>query len=199
MPGIDILVAVMPQVLWRAAGLVDDRIAVGIDAAAPVVLVQLEIAVLGRLERRRRLDDAQLEVEARLGGHRLQDFADGPLLGAVAQHEIDRHRAGDARLLHQRLGLGDIALGDGEGLLIIRTLRIDPLIAGLELAVEHDLVQGLAVDREIEGAAHAGILAQRVVGLGPIGDIDEQGEPAERNGLAELELGVVAHCLDVGR
>ena len=197
-PGIDVLVAVAPRVQRRAAGLVEDRIAVGVDAAAPVVFVELEIAFLGRLERRRRLDHAYLQIEAGLGRHRLQDLGHGAGLGAVADHEIDRKPARDAGLLHQGLGLGDVAFGEGEGLLVIRALRADPLIARHELAVEHHLVQGLAVDRELEGAAHAGILAQRVIGLGPVGDVDQNGKEAERHRLAELELGVVAHRLDVG-
>src|SRR5258707_729387 len=79
--------AVMPPALRRVAGLVDDRLAVRVDAAAPVVLVKLKIAVLGRLERRRGLDGTQLQVEAGLGRHRLQDFADGAYLRAVGQHE----------------------------------------------------------------------------------------------------------------
>ena len=35
--------------------------------------------------------------------------------------------------------------------------------------------------------------------MGAVGDVDQQGEEAERHRLAELELGIVAHRLDVGR
>ena len=49
---VDLLVAVAARVQRRAAGLVEHRVAVGIDAAAPVVLVELEVAVLGGLQRR---------------------------------------------------------------------------------------------------------------------------------------------------
>ena len=52
-----------------------------------------------------------------------------------------------------------------EGFLVIGVVRIDPLIAGLELAVEHHLVDGLAVDRQIERLPDLGGLAERPLGL----------------------------------
>ena len=48
---------------------------------------------------------------------------------------------------------------------------IDPLVARLELAVEHDLVDGLAIDRQVERLAHLGGLAERALGL-VVADVD---------------------------
>ena len=47
-----------------------------------VFMVELEVAVLALLERGRDLGDADLEVEAGLGRHRLHDLGDGAGLRA---------------------------------------------------------------------------------------------------------------------
>ena len=98
------------------------------------------------LERGRDLGDADFQVEAGLGRHRLHDLGDGARLRRVAHHEVDRQPARDAGFLQQRLGLGEVALGHGKPRLIVGVLRVDPLVARHELAVEHDLVDRLAVD-----------------------------------------------------
>src|SRR5262245_56522096 len=51
MRGVDLLVAILAVVLRRVAGLEDVGVAVGIDTAAPADEEQLELAILGLLER----------------------------------------------------------------------------------------------------------------------------------------------------
>jgi hypothetical protein len=55
--------------------------------------------------------------------------------------------------------------GESESLLVIGMIGIDPLIAGLELAVEHHLIDRLAIDRQIERLPHLGGLAERPLAL----------------------------------
>jgi hypothetical protein len=47
--------------------------------------------------------------------------------------------------------------------------------------------------------ARSKVLGQRIVGFRTVGGVDHQPEPAQRDGLGELELGIIAHRLDVGR
>ena len=77
-------------------------------------------------------------------------------------------------------------------------LRADPLVAGRELAIEHDLVDRLTIDREIERLPHLGGLAERALGLVVV-DIDGEAQIAELGRGRELELGIGAHVLDIGR
>src|SRR5262249_8517302 len=58
------------------ADLGDERVAVGVGAAAPAEQVELVVAFLGLLDRGRELGDADLQLEARLRRHRLHDLRD---------------------------------------------------------------------------------------------------------------------------
>src|SRR5262245_42114878 len=199
MQGVDLGIAIAVVVERPLADLGDERVAVGVGAAAPAEQVELVVAFLGLLDRGRELGDADFEVEARFRRHRLHDLGDRAVLRPVHHQEVERQGCLDAGLLEQRLGLGEIALGDRKALLIIEVLRADPLVAGNELAVEHHLVQRLAVDAELECLTHPRILAQRIVGLRSVAEIEHDAEEAERHRLPELELRRLAHRLDVGR
>src|SRR3954467_12701300 len=138
----------------------DVGVAVWVDAAAPVDLEDLELAGLGLLEGGREFDDADPDVETCFGGHGRHDLGDGLVLGPLGHHVVDGYGQADASLLQQRLGLCDVATVKGECLLVVGMRRADPLIAGGELAVEHDLVDRLAIDREIERLTYLCGLAQ---------------------------------------
>ena len=124
----------------------DVGIAVGIDPPAPGQQVGLVFAGFGLLQRSRKFRDPDLHIEAGFGCHRLDHLRDRFGLRPLRHHEIDADRRGNTGFLQQGLGLGDVARPDRKGLLIIGMIRIDPLIAGLELAVEHDLIDCLAID-----------------------------------------------------
>ena len=76
--------------------------------------------------------------------------------------------------------------------------RADPLITGRELAVEHDLVEGFAVDRQVERLAHVLRLAERALIL-VVGHVDGEAEIAELGRGRQHEAGIGPHILDVGR
>ena len=57
-------------------------------------------------------------------------------------------------------------------------IRVDPLVARLEFAVEHHLVDGFAVDRPIQRLAHLGGLAERSLAL-VVADIERDALVAE--------------------
>ena len=59
----------------------------------------------------------QRDIEAGFRRHRLDDFGDLCVVGAVAEGELE-FDAIDARLLQQRLGLGDVALAGREFLVV---------------------------------------------------------------------------------
>ena len=84
-------------------------------------------------------------------------------------------------------------------LLIPLVLRTHPLVAGKELAVEHDLVERFAVDRQIERLAHPRVLAEGIVGCRPVGDIDGHSLVAELGNDGEFEIVVGPDGGDVGR
>src|SRR5262249_48921308 len=87
--------------------------------------------------------------------------------------------SGDPCLLEQRLGLVDVAFADRKGLLVIGIFRVHPLIAWNEFAVEHDLIERLAVDGVIERLAHLGRTAERIFRPLAVPDIDVNAHIAE--------------------
>jgi hypothetical protein len=67
------------------------------------------------------------------------------------------------------------------------------LIARRELAVEHHLVERIAVDGELERLAHLGVLPERVLRLIGVGEIDGEARVGEARADSELQLRVAAH------
>ena len=132
------------------------------------------------------------------GGHRLDHLGDGFGLGALRHHQINADRRGHAGFLQQRPGLGDVALADRIGFLIVGMVRVDPLVTRLEFAVEHHLIDRLAIDRQIKRLPHLGGLAQRTLGL-VLADIERDALIAELDRGREFQALVRAHVLDVGR
>ena len=140
-----------------------------------------------------------LQVEAGFRRHRLDHLRDLLQVGLVRHHQVERDRRRDAGFLDQRLGLLDVALRDREFLDVVRIGRARPLIARRELAVEHDLVERVAVDGELERLAHLGVLAERILRLIGVGEIDGEPGVGEARTRRELQPGVAAHGRDVGR
>src|SRR3954454_4724502 len=152
-------------ILRRAGSEEDVGIAVGVDPAAPRQHERLVFAGFGLLQRSRELGDPDLHVETGLRRHRLDHLRDGFGFGALWRHEIDIYRRSSTGLLQQRLGLRDIARANRKLLLVIRMIGIDPLVARLEFAIEHNLIDGFAIDRQIERLAYLGGLAERPLGF----------------------------------
>ena len=100
--------------------------------------------------------------------------------------------------LSSALGLRHVALRDRHALLIVGMLRIDPLVARHELAIERHLVDRVAIERQLEGLAHPRVLGQRCAGGRPVIEIDADAEIAELDRGHELDLGDRADGLDVG-
>ena len=73
------------------------------------------------------------------------------------------------------------------------------MIARNEFAVEHDLIERLAVDGVIERLAHLGRAAERIFRPLAVPDIDVNAHIAEAERGRELELRVRADILDIGR
>jgi hypothetical protein len=68
----------------------------------------------------------------------------------------------------------------------------------LVLAVEHDLVERFAVDRQLERLAHPRILPQRRLRALAIGNVDGDPQIAEPVDCGELETRVLAHGFEIG-
>ena len=94
------------------------------------------------------------------------------------------------------LRAGEVAGRNRRVLLVIGVLRVDPLIAGHELAVEHNIIDRLAIDRQRQRLADA-LVSEDFRGV-PLADIDGHALIAELKGRADLEPRVGANILDVG-
>jgi hypothetical protein len=144
------------------AGVEAVEVAVGIGTAAPGQDVGLEVALVGHVERGRELGRLDLDVEAGLARHRLDDEREPLRVGGRRRDEREA-RIRNAGLLEQRLGARDVALGHRHVLRIEGVARRDPLVADRRLVVHHDLDDAGAVERELERLAHLGVLAERVL------------------------------------
>ena len=78
-------------------------------------------------------------------------------------------------------------------------LGVDPLVAGHEFAVEHDLRQRFAIDGIIECLADFGFGSERTFCFLAIGDIDIHALIAEFERSREPQLGIGTYILDVSR
>jgi hypothetical protein len=72
----------------------------------------------------------------------------------------------------QGLSFGDVARRDRQLLDVVWVCWRDPLVARLELAIEHDVVQLLTVDRQFERVPHPCILSERRLRTLAIRDVD---------------------------
>ena len=196
---VDFGLAIAHRVLRCVAFEEDVGIAVRIGASAPRQEIGLIVALLGLLERGGKFRDADLHIDFDFAGHRLNHFGDRLRLCAFRHHEIDIERRDDTGLLQECLGLGDVALRHWIGVLIIGIFRVDPLVARLEFAVEHDLVQRFAIDCDVERLAYLCRLPQRILRRRPVVDVDVEPLVAELERCCELQALVGAHILDVGR
>src|SRR5271169_2847506 len=95
-------------------------------------------------------------------------------------------RIGCGRGSEQGPRLGDVPRRDRPLLIVIRVCRGHPLISRLVLAVEHDLVERLAVDRKFERLAHPRILSQWCLRSLTIGDVDGDSRIADPVDCSEL-------------
>ena len=127
--------------------------------------------------------------------HDLRDFL---RIGRGRRHQREA-RVRHAGLGEQRLGARDIALGDRNVSGVVRIRRCDPLIADGGLAVHRDLHDAVAVERELEGLAHARVLAERVL-LRELAfaHVDGDSVIADFGDLGDLEPAVGIERRDVG-
>ena len=146
-------VAVAGVVERLLAAVEAEQVAVGVGPAAPGEDVGLEVALVGHVERGRELGRLDLDVEAGVARHRLDHHREALRVRGGRRHQGEA-RPGDARLLEQRLGALDVALGQRQVLRVPGVARRDPLVADLRLVVHHHLRQALPVDGELERLAH---------------------------------------------
>jgi hypothetical protein len=87
----------------------------------------------------------------------------------------------------------------GIGSYIIRVRGSHPLVPGLNLAIEDNLIERFTVDGQFERLANPRILSKRRLGALAIGDIQYDPLIPPPGDGRELETGVFAHGFDVGR
>ena len=73
------------------------------------------------------------------------------------------------------------------------------MVSRLELAVEHDLVDRIAVDRQLQRLAHPCVLPEWRLGAFTVGEIDRDPCITEPGNRRELEARVLAHSIEIRR
>src|SRR5712664_1718981 len=169
---------------------VDMQVAVRIGAPAPGEHVGLELAFVGQVERGRELGGLDLDVEAGVLRHRLHHLRDALRVGGCRRHEREA-RVRHARGREQRLGLRHVALRHRDVPRVIAVGGGDPLVTGDGLAVHRDFYQRIAVERELEGLAHACVPAERILLREvALADIDGDALVADLDDAVDLEAAV---------
>src|SRR3954468_15572832 len=181
------------------AGLADELldVAVGVDAPRPPDLERVEVAGVGLVERGRELGRLQLHREAGVLGHRLDDLAEPERDGVGVEHEADRNRRLDAALGDELLGLREVAGRALDRLVEERADRRDRPAARRVRALEDDLVDRVAVEREAERLPQRLLLgerrADRLHRLAEpvlVADVDRQALVAERRDVEQRQVRV---------
>src|SRR5919202_5492782 len=186
------------------AGLSDELldVAVGVDAARPSDLEDVEVAGVGLVERGRELGRLELHREAGVLGHRLDHLAEPERHGVGVQHELDRDRRLDAALGDELLGLCDIAGRALERLVEERAHWRDRPAPRRVVTREDDLVDRVAVERQGQRLAQLRVLGERradvLHGLAEpvlVADVDRQALVAERRDVEQRQVRVAADRL----
>ncbi len=194
---LELRVAVLAPVDEAVASEPDRDVGVRIGTPAPDSEGSLVVALDVALGDRGRLQHLDLDLDAGLGGHRLHHLGElllGRGVGRV-EREADLLGAGGRE---QRPGLGDVALRHRQGCVVPGAARGPGLVGGDELAVVDDLVDDLAVERQLERLAHARVLAQGLGALA-VGEIDRHRVVGGRRRAHDLGARVRFERGDVGR
>src|SRR5579883_869359 len=195
---VDLGVAVAPVIEVPLAGEEGIEVAVRIDAAAPADLIGFEVALLLAIEGGREFDGLDLDGDAGLLRHRLDDLGHLLVVARRRHHQLDR-RIAVPRLLEELLGLGDVGAGYGEILVEPRAHRRERLIARKVLAIIDRLHERLAIDRQGERLADARILAEDRRRAGAVADVGGDADIADLGNRRDFEIRIVAHGGDVAR
>src|SRR5215469_2236122 len=174
--GVDLGIAVFAVVLRAVAGDEGVHVAVGVGPAAPEREVRLEVSLVPGLEHRHvflRLDG---HGDSRLREHGLEHES-GFLPITLGRHDQREGEIGLTRLLQELTGARDVALAHGQLGVVVGAGRIDPLVAGDVLVVEHRLDERLAIDGEIDGLTQPHVREQ--LPLRPVGKIQRNHRVAE--------------------
>ena len=71
------------------------------------------------------------------------------------------------------------------------------MVSRLELAAEHNLVQRIAIDRQLERLAHTSILTQWLLSALAVGQIECHSIVAESDDRSELQAGVLPDDVEI--
>ena len=113
------------------------------------------------------------------------------------RHHQREGQVGLARLLQELLGLGHVALGHRDLLVIVGIRGADELVARDVLATEHGLDQGFPIDRQVEGLAHPHV-GERLA-LRAVGHVQRDHLVAQLGHAGDFELGIPTDFREVGR
>src|SRR5256712_1598317 len=203
---VDLLVARERLVEAAAARMELVDVVIGVHAAAPADEEGLVLAVLVVLERGGELLGSQRDVEPGLARHALNDLADAPLLRVVDDHHLEAVAAGGPGLGQELLGSGHVAAGALTALVEERAVRRDRGAAGRVQAVPRHLIEGLAVDRELERLPNAWVVCEwraevprrlRLADL--VVEVDGDAVVAEARHVRDLEPPFLLEARRVGR
>ena len=117
--------------------------------------------------------------------------------GAFVAGQDDRDRGGDAGLFQQRLRAVEVARRWLHARHVERRGRRVGLSRRREEPVVNDLVQRVAVERELEGLPHQPVLADRGVGGCAVGEIDVDAVVAQALADRELQVGIALRGGDI--
>src|SRR2546427_2949640 len=157
---VDLLVARERLVEAATARVELGDVVIGVHPAAPADEEGLVLAVLVVLERGGELLGSQRGGEPGLAGHALDDLTDAPLLRVVDDHHLEAVATGEPGLGQELLGSGQVAAGALAALVEERAVRRDRGAAGRVQAVPRHLIEGLAVDRELERLPNARVVRE---------------------------------------
>src|SRR3954447_19624169 len=182
------------------------RVAVGVDAPGPSDLEDVEVTGVALVERGRELGRLQLHLEAGVLRHRLDDLAHAQRERVGVEHDLHRDRGGDPALRNELLGTVDVPRRALEALVVVRADGGDrPASRGVG-ALEGNLVDRVAVEREAERLAQLLVLRERRVELHHrlaepvlVADVDRQPLVAQRGAVQQLQVRVAADGPGVGR
>ncbi len=191
-------VAVLAVVLAAFAGHELMDITIRVRTARPGAHADLEVAARLFAEHRRVFSGNQVDLEARFFSHGLNDLPDLLRDRVVGHFQVHRQRQFHAGLRQQRFASLDIASRDWQVLVVIRAVFRERLSAWRVQALEHHLVNGVAVDGQLKRFAYALVLAHRRVGFFPVADVEHQLHVAQARCVVDRQLAVALDGFHIG-